>query len=229
MYDLRRASARNSQIRPVKQRMPMFRRSKLPTPRLPRKQFTGPVESSYRNPYAPGGTGQRNSQSAPATQEFLRNLAEGHPAAWRQLLESISHRFYSYVYYNTHSEVDAQELLQAAFVQLAPLLMGRLQPLQTLSQLTVLIASTIYRYVIDYQRRWGAPAVTALSGRTEIDNADPFWQRLPQLSPNVRQLLLLRYLIGLTVAEVAAVTGYAPNAIIAMLRTAQQHFLAPTL
>ncbi|MEZ4676865.1 MAG: sigma-70 family RNA polymerase sigma factor [Caldilineaceae bacterium] len=146
--------------------------------------------------------------------------------AWQQLIEFWSPRLYSYVVYSTHSEVDAQHLLQQAFATVVQSLVESTH----VCDLTVIVVSALYRTVARYQQEFGAPSLDAEYLRALVNPGQPrFIDALKQLAPQVRQLLLLRYCVGLTVTELAPITGCSASALSALFRAATQHFQSTAL
>ncbi len=169
-------------------------------------------------------------QEVAADRAFLQRLCDGQATAWRQLLELWSPRLYSYVFYNTHSDVDAQTLLQRAFALVVQRVMNGTQRPQSSSALSVLLVSTLYRSIIHYQQQMGVPALDAARYLQAFDHTHQhFIATLRELTPIVQQLLLLRYLVGLSISELALTTGYSASAVAVIVRAATQHFPPTTL
>ena len=156
---------------------------------------------------------------------FLNGLNQGKSAAWQQLLEIWSPRLYSYAFYNTYTIGDAQALLQRTFTLVMQRVIHSTFRLQHLSQLTVLLVSTLYRLILHYQQRFGNPLFDAHRHQQPVDPLQQkFMGTLQQLTPAVQQMLLLRYLVSLSVGELALITGYGIAAVVAILRAASLHF-----
>ncbi len=156
---------------------------------------------------------------------FLSGLCQGKSNAWCHLLEIWSPRLYSYASYNTYTEGDAQALLQRTFtLVMQRLIQGKVR-LQNLSQLTVLLVSTLYQLILHYQQQFGIPLFDARRHQQPFDHLQQkFLDTLQQLTPAVQQMLLLRYLVGISVGELALITGYGIAAVVAILRAASLHF-----
>lgn len=167
----------------------------------------------------------RNTDELLADRAFLKGLCQGQSSAWLHLLELWSSRLYSYVIYNTYSADDAQALLQRAFSLVVRRVLNDPPRLQTLSQLTVLLVSTLYRLILHYQQQFGIPLFDTLPHQQPVNHLQQkFLATLQQLTPTVQQMLLLRYLVGLSVGELALITGYGIAAVVVILRTAALHF-----
>jgi DNA-directed RNA polymerase specialized sigma24 family protein len=165
-----------------------------------------------------------------ADQALLQRLCDGQATAWRQLLELWSPRLYSYVFYNTHSDADAQVLLQKAFALVVQRVMHGTQRPQSSSALSVLLVATVYRSIMQYQQQMGVPALDAARYLQAFDRTHQhFIAALRELAPIVQQLLLLRYLVSLSINELALVTGYSASAVAVIVRAATQHFPPTTL
>lgn len=168
---------------------------------------------------------RRSTDDLLADRAFLKGLCQGQSNAWLHLLEIWSPRLYSYVIYNTYSEDDAQALLQRTFSLVMRCVINEAPRLQTLSQLTVLLVSTLYRLILHYQQQFGIPLFDILHHQQPVDRLQQkFLATLQQLTPTVQQMLLLRYLVGLSVGELALITGYGIAAVVVILRTAALHF-----
>ncbi len=172
----------------------------------------------------------RNSDEVVADRAFLRGLCQGQSDAWCHLLEIWSPRLYSYVFYNTYTEGDAQALLQRTFAIVMQRVINDTQRLESFSQLSVLLVSTLYNLILHYQQQFGVPLFAARHPQQQFDrHRQKFLATLQQLTPTVQQLLLLRYLVGLSVDELALITGYGIAAVVVILRAAALHFPPATV
>jgi RNA polymerase sigma-70 factor, ECF subfamily len=135
--------------------------------------------------------------------ELLRRLQRGDNDAWAELTRAHSPRLYAYLRRNLPSAVDAEDALSETFLA-AVRAMQSFDGKVTLSTFLYAIA---YRKMADYWRR--RPPTAELTESVPAASRDDHWaefeellNELPELS---RQVLLLRYQVGLSVTEVAEV------------------------
>jgi len=168
-------------------------------------------------------------------QHFLQQLAEGETAAWEELLVRWSPPLYNYLIYSTHNELDAQHLLQETFSTFANYVMNGICIPQSVTELTIMVGSLVYQQSDKYQKQHGAPSLDVVRGQgsSEPISSEPipsepiqreFLRALRQLTLPIRQLLLLYHCIGLTVGELAAITGYNVATITLIFRALLLHF-----
>lgn len=158
-------------------------------------------------------------------EQFLLGLAEGNQDAWQALLEMWSPRLYPFLLYSTHCAADAEELLQQTFCTVVQMVMQQTFCPQSAVELKVLIASTLYRCVTTYHKENGTPPLRGpFSRELSLSLQKKFFSALEQLALPVRQLLLMRYLIGISISELAAITGYSVANIRLIIRMASLHF-----
>jgi len=167
----------------------------------------------------------RDAEELRAERIFLQELCQGQAAAWQQLVALWSPRLYSYVSYNTYSIDDAQALLQQTFSFVMQRLINHAEQPKNLAQLTILLVSTLYRLILQYQQSFGVPLFDHRHAPPPLDpQQQKFIAALAQLAPPVQQLLLLRYLVGLSIGELASIIGFTPPTVIAIVQAAAQHF-----
>jgi RNA polymerase sigma-70 factor, ECF subfamily len=137
---------------------------------------------------------------------FLRKLQSGDEVAWVQLTHEYSPRLYTYLRHNLPSAADAEDALSEtllAAVRALPRFDGRVS-------LSAFLYSLAYRKMADFWRRRydTAPLLESVAAADthgasgEYAEFEELLETLPELS---RQVLLLRYQIGLSVSEVAVV------------------------
>jgi len=142
------------------------------------------------------------------TSQRIGRLYNGEPAAWLRLVERWSPRLYSYIIYNAVSEAEAQKLLYLIFADAIQTIIGSLR----VANLTVLIFSIAHYHVLHQRRRSGnplfppQPAAAASTVVGETQGSD-FLRTFYQFAPEVQQLLLLRYLCGISLPEIAQIVG----------------------
>lgn len=139
---------------------------------------------------------------------FVRQLCNGDGNAWVQLLDDWSPRLYSYVSYNVTNEADVRKLIRLILSELIQTMMSA----QPVENLTVVIFALAYQQLLHYRRHAPDPFVESAwlrhQGGIAGDTLPPwFRQHLQQFSPEVQQLLLLRYLCGVTLPELAQIVG----------------------
>ena len=139
---------------------------------------------------------------------LLRRLQAGDNDAWTELAHTYSPRLYAYLRRNLPSAVDAEDALSEtllAAVRAMPNFDGRVS-------LAAFLYALAYRKMADFWRRQHAvaplPETLAVydSGLDGGERAE-FEDLLNSLPQDLRQVLLLRYHVGLSVTEVAAVIG----------------------
>lgn len=137
---------------------------------------------------------------------LLAALQAGNDAAWGELVRDYSPRLFAYLRRNLPSAVDAEDALGEtllAAVRAIPHFDGRVS-------LAAFLYALAYRKMADFWRRRHdtAPLHETLAVREPgIDGGEraEFEQVLDSLPQESRQVLLLRYEVGLSVTEVAEV------------------------
>ncbi len=156
---------------------------------------TPPIESEE------AGTGQ-----ASADLVLLRKLQAGDELAWAELTREYSPRLYSYLRHNLPGAADAEDALSEtllAAVRALPAFDGRVS-------LSAFLYSLAYRKMADFWRRRHdtAPLLESVAASSTHgaagENAE-FEELLDMLPEISRQVLLLRYQVGLSVSEIAEV------------------------
>jgi len=161
--------------------------------------YLAPVKGGLRSYLPTGKSGDAN---------FVRQLCDGEGDAWVQLLDYWTPHLYSYVSYNVVTEADVRRLMRLILSELIQTLIGE----QAIENLTVVIFRIAYRHLLRYRRQAPDPFGHPLWQRKQVaatGEALPnyFFQHLQQFSPEVQQLLLLRYVCGVTLPELAAIVG----------------------
>ncbi len=161
-----------------------------------------------------------------ADDSLIHCLRSGDRAAWQRLVDLWSARLYTYMVYNTHSEADAQILLQSVFTTTLQVLLTELEN----TNLTTIIVGAAYRHVLAYQQTQGTPHYC--ENNWDVDRTyheAHFHQKLIHLPATVRHILLLRYLVGLTVWELVQATGYSRHTLASMLYNSSNYFVRLSL
>lgn len=137
---------------------------------------------------------------------LLQRLQAGDNAAWTDLTQDYSPRLYAYLRRNLPSAADAEDALSEtllAAVRAMPNFDGRVS-------LSAFLYALAYRKMADFwrRRRYTAPLlenVPAPDAGVDSGERAEFEAALDSLPELQRQVLLLRYQVGLSVAEVAEV------------------------
>ncbi len=137
---------------------------------------------------------------------LLRKLQAGDEMAWVQLTREYSPRLYAYLRRNLPSAVDAEDALSEtllAAVRALPSFDGGVS-------LSAFLYSLAYRKMADFWRRRHETApllesVAASKAEGASGEHAEFEELLDTLPEISRQVLLLRYQVGLSVSEIAEV------------------------
>jgi RNA polymerase sigma-70 factor (ECF subfamily) len=137
---------------------------------------------------------------------LLRKLQSGDEIAWVQLTREYSPRLYTYLRRNLPSAVDAEDALSEtllAAVRALPNFDGRVS-------LSTFLYALAYRKMADFWRRRHETApllesVAASKAEGASGEHAEFEELLDTLPEISRQVLLLRYQVGLSVSEIAEV------------------------
>lgn len=160
-----------------------------------RQEKTTPNESNY-------STRQANQQAAA---DFLHRLQNGDEKAWQQLTSEWSPKLYRYLRSQLPAPEDAEDVTSETLIALVK----ALKSFDGKAALSTFIYSIANRKAADFWRK----RKDATELPETISTAGPSNQRLElqeamaQLSEQARQALLLRYQMGLSVAEVAESLG----------------------
>lgn len=158
--------------------------------------------------------------------KFVSQLCRGESRAWSQLIDHWSPHLYSYVSYNAASETDARLLLHTILSEVIHTLIGA----RPLDNLTTLIFSIAYQHTLHYRRQNPGLLLPKLrpgqqnAGETNADAQSNFLQRLHQFTPEMQQLLLLRYLCGVTMPELAQIVGQSEELLTKVLYRSRAYF-----
>lgn len=147
-----------------------------------------------------------SAASAGKDSALLHRLQTGDNEAWTELTHAYSPRLYAYLRRNLPSAVDAEDALSEtllAAVRAIPSFDGRVS-------LSTFLYALAYRKMADFWRRRHATAPlleTVAAPDSGIDGGEraEFEAVLDSLPEMLRQVLLLRYQVGLSVAEIAEV------------------------
>lgn len=161
-------------------------------------------------------------QATPHDLAFLHKLQSGDETAWSTLVDEWSPRLYNYLVYNTRNADDAQDVLSET-------LMGLVQSIGTFDgnvSLATFIYSIAYRKVADYWRR--SQQTVELSESLSVGGPNSMRielaEALEELPELAQQVLLLRYHVGLSVAEIAEILGRSYKATESLLSRVRSQF-----
>lgn len=153
---------------------------------------------------------------------YLHRLQAGDPQAWEQLMDEWSPKLYNYMCYNTRTAEDAQDVLSDT-------LLGLVQSIKNFDgnvNLSTFIYSIAYRKVADYWRRskqtYELPLHISTAGPNSM--GIELQEALAELPEQAQQALLLRYHVGLSVAEIAEVLGRSYKATESLLSRVRRQF-----
>ena len=134
---------------------------------------------------------------------LLQRLQAGEQAAWAELVAEQSPRLFRYLRHNLPTNADAEDALSET-------LMAAVRALPSFDggvSITAFLYSLAYRKVADFWRKRSSTVelseTLAAPPTTEI--SAEFIDALDSLPEQLRQVLLLRYHVGLNVSEVAEV------------------------
>jgi RNA polymerase sigma-70 factor (ECF subfamily) len=150
------------------------------------------------------GVSQADSSLEMAEAALLRRLQAGEEAAWVQMTHEFGPRLYAYLRHNLPNSADAEDALSEtllAAVRSLPNFDGRVS-------LSAFLYSLAYRKMADFWRRRQDTAPlfeTVVSGESSAAQQAEFEELLNGLPEISRQVLLLRYQVGLSVSEIAEV------------------------
>lgn len=143
----------------------------------------------------------------PTTSKRIGRLYNGEPAAWLRLVERWSPRLYSYIVYNAVSEAEAQKLIYLIFAEAIQTIVGSLR----VANLTVLVFSIAHHHILHQRRRHTNPMLPAQPAASAVAEEETqktnFLHTFYQFAPEVQQILLLRYLCGVSLPEIAQIVG----------------------
>lgn len=160
--------------------------------------------------------------ATPRDKEFLLRLQNGDAQAWEQLMDEWSPKLYNYMCYNTRTAEDAQDVLSDTWL-------GLVQSIKNFDgnvNLSTFMYSIAYRKVADYWRRskqtYELPLHISTAGPNSM--GIELQEALAELPEQAQQALLLRYHVGLSVAEIAEVLGRSYKATESLLSRVRRQF-----
>ena len=168
-------------------------------------------------PLPPAGTGD----NGPSEEALIKQAQAKSPEAWSLIYERNFTRIYTYVYYRLRNRELAEDLASQVFVE-ALSGIGRYR--YTGRPLLAWLYRIAHNITVDYIRRasrdparqalpeeiHGGDSTEALAERTDI------FQALERLRPEQQQVVILRFMEGLTSNEVASVMRKSEAAVKAL-------------
>jgi RNA polymerase sigma-70 factor (ECF subfamily) len=165
-----------------------------------------------------GAQERKSSQEA----AFLRRLQEGDDVAWSKFIDEWNPRLYSYLKYNLRNSDEIEDVLGET-------LLAVVQAIRNFDgnvTLSTFVYSIAYRKVADYWRRFRVSYELtewiAVSGPQ--DTSIEVYEALAGLPEQSQQALLLRYYVGLSVAEIASILGRSYKATESLLSRVRRQF-----
>lgn len=161
--------------------------------------------------------------------KFVRQLSAGQSAAWAQLIERWSPRLYSYIYYNLENEADSRRLMHEILAEAIHTVIDS----PHITNLTVLIFSIAYRHILSARRRHSTynPPLRRQARRTTrthasgfaSDSQTKFLRTLRQFTPEIQQILLLRYHCGVNLSDLSQIVGQSEEVLAQTLYRATRY------
>jgi RNA polymerase sigma-70 factor (ECF subfamily) len=158
-----------------------------------------------------------------------RRLARGDRQAFAELYDALADRLHHYLVVRLRSREEAAEVLQETFVRLART-RRRLAKVENLAAYVFAVArNEATRFAAKAGRREEVRRqleaellfVEAVSDeRQQRETAELVTAALAQLSPEQREIVELKTYAGLTLAEIATMTGLPPGTVATRYRTA---------
>jgi len=186
-------------------------------------------------------TASANAERA-AEATLAQRISRGDQAALEEFFESYTDRLYSFIYYRVNANgQDAEDILQETLLTATE----QITSFRGESRLFTWLCGIAWHKVQDFYRQKGRldritrEAVTrrrvefnlteeaSLAGRLETQE----WvqQCLNKLSLNYQAVLVLKYVEGFSVAEIAEIMKKSPKAVDSLLTRAREAFRAATL
>lgn len=165
---------------------------------------------------------------------LIARLCSGQPAAWAQLVDRWSPRLYSYIYYNTGEDLAARRLLHTILHEVIQTVITR----PRIENLSVLIFSIAHRQILTHCRENRttirpknladermAPKNEPMRPPANIDPIDSyFFHRFRQFPLETKQILLLRYVCGVTLVELSQIVGETEDVLLRAIERVNIYF-----
>jgi len=145
------------------------------------------------------------------------------------LIDRWSPRLYSYLYYNTGEEIAARRLLHLILSEVIHTVLTT----PRVRNLSVLIFSIAHRHTLHYCRQQignskikeGSPEKLMANAIAASDTVDGyFFHRFRQFPLETKQILLLRYVCGVTLLELSQIVGQPEEVLLQTIKRANIYF-----
>jgi RNA polymerase sigma-70 factor, ECF subfamily len=153
---------------------------------------------------------------------YLRRLQAGDAVAWEQFVREWSPHLYRYLATNLRCVAATDEVVSTTL----RMIVQAIHQVDRWMTLDTFVYRIAYRQVAAYGRRQGRAQVPWRYVLRDSQSSDGVDQALLALPAQLQQLLLLRYAVGLSVAEIAQVVGRSVPATEALLNQARRQFEA---
>jgi DNA-directed RNA polymerase specialized sigma24 family protein len=153
--------------------------------------------------------------------KLAARLCSGQPAAWAQLVDRWSPRLYSYIFYNVGDETEARKLMHLILSEMIQTVIGS----PRINKLSVLIFSIAHRHILHYRRQHATPTRKQWPPEQPTRNAltdinydrGAFFHRFRQFSAETQQILLLRFVCGVSIVELSQIVEQSEEALVQTL------------
>ena len=178
-------------------------------------------------------TDQREVSARAVQEELIQRAKQGDPEAWDTIFNRYYPEIYAYFRYRTASEEDAEDLAATVFERAVRHIRSYKEQGRGLGAWLQRIASNL---LVDYYRRRNVntrrtePLSPTLAddGMSPVehalrqDMADQVREMLKHLTEEQREVIVLRFLLGYSLAETAKVMNRKVNAVKALQHRALQ-------
>ncbi|MFA5853725.1 MAG: RNA polymerase sigma factor [Patescibacteria group bacterium] len=162
---------------------------------------------------------------------LLRRIRSGDETAFVETYELFGPKIYRHALFRTSSPETADDIMSETFVRAWETIRVKAAEIQRLRAFLYRVADNL---IIDHYRRNARSAVSMTDEieeslqapgdpHAEIDRllrSERLAQELAQMRPEVRDLLVMRYVDDLSIEEIASVTGKKKNAVYVALHRA---------
>lgn len=161
------------------------------------------------------------SSTGPSEAQLLQRLQVGDQYAWVEFTQSMRPRLLSYLRHNVPTQEDAEDVLgetMIAAVRSLPSFDGK-------ASLSTFVFSLAYRKIADFWRKRQDTVALVEQHRSPLgvsSRAVEFNEVLDQLPELSKQVLILRYHVGLSVGEIAQVIDRSYKGTESLLSRARQ-------
>lgn len=158
-------------------------------------------------------------------ENLVRQAIDGNRQAFTQLYDEHFNKVYRYIYFRVNNRAEAEDLTQEVFLK-------ALQAIGSYKWQDVPFAAWLFRIahnqVIDYQRKQSKQKMTNLEEATAVSMEDPvaaaeqkseieeLTGALKTLPSAQQEVISLRFLTGLPIAEVARILGKSEGTVKAL-------------